>query len=101
MYLGFILTNWLVFGNSLEVHSTETYMKMLIACLIDIVAFNSRNIAHQCDKSALMGLISYIAILYGFLADVFIFDYIVSGIDLAGACLILFVTFGVALYKLN
>ena len=73
---------------------------MAIACLVDIVAFNSRNIAQQCDTSSFLAVLSYIAILYGFLADLFVFDYLISGIDLAGSILILVVTFSVAIYKL-
>ena len=48
-----------------------------------------------------MAVIGYIVVLYGYLADIFIFDIEISGFDLVGACLILIVTVSVTVWKLR
>jgi len=62
---------------------------------------NSQNIAFQSDSSGFVAVIGYLIVLYGFLADEFIFDSVITGFDLVGACMILFVTVGVTIYKLK
>lgn len=47
-----------------------------------------------------MALLSYIVVVYGFVADKVIFDNSITGLTLAGAITIFGVTVGVAGYKL-
>ncbi len=62
---------------------------------------NSHNIAFQSDSSGFVSILGYILILYGFLADEFIFGSSITGYDLLGAILIFVVTIGVTIVKLR
>jgi len=74
---------------------------LVIAGIFDWLAYNTRIIAFQTSGSGFIALIGYIAIFYGFLADVFIFNAEIKGFDLAGALLIMVVTMVSAVYKLK
>lgn len=69
--------------------------------MLDFISMNSQNIAFQSDSSGFVAVIGYLIVLYGFLADEFIFDSAITGFDLVGACIILFVTVGVTVFKLK
>jgi len=62
---------------------------------------NAHNIAFQSDSSGFISILGYIVILYGFLADEFIFGTSITGFDLIGAVLIFTVTVSVTIYKLR
>lgn len=74
---------------------------MFVGCAIDFIALNSLNIAFQSDKSGFVSIIGYLCVVYGFLADEFIFQKPITGFDLGGALVIFVVTVGVAAYKLK
>ena len=61
---------------------------------------NSMTIAYQSDKSGFVSLIGYALIVYGFLADVTVFDETPQAMQLIGALIIFISTFFVATYKL-
>ena len=58
-------------------------------------------IAFQSDSSGFVALVSYVNIIYGFLADRIIFEQDFSPIELAAAIVILVVTVGTSVYKLH
>lgn len=45
VYLSYILVDYLIFDNGLNVHSYSVYKLMLLACALDFACFNLRNIA--------------------------------------------------------
>jgi drug/metabolite transporter (DMT)-like permease len=100
IYAGYIVIDWLFFANPLQVHTWQVYAQIVLACILDVAAFNTRNIAFQCDSSSFLAVVGFIAVLYGFLADEFIFKKPIAGYDLLGAIIILVVTLGVSIYKL-
>lgn len=77
------------------------YGLLVISGICDFVAFNCRNIAFQSDSSGFIALIGYIAVFYGFLSDVFIFNASMTVMAVGGAVLIMIVTVGTAVYKLK
>lgn len=74
---------------------------MFAGCCIDFIGLNAQNIAFQNDKSGFISIFGYLAVVYSFIADEFIFRAPVSGFDLFGAVTIFTVTVGVAIYKLR
>ena len=74
---------------------------MLLGCCIDWVGLNAMNIAYQSDTSGFISIIGYLSVFYSFLADEFIFQAPMTGLDLVGALVIAVVTVGVAVYKLR
>lgn len=76
--------------------------KLVAACTFwEWIGFNLRNISYQKDTSGFMALIGYTTVVYGFAADIFIFKDEISQVDLFSAMLIIIVTVGTALYKLQ
>lgn len=60
-------------GISLFNYDSNVYGLMLIATLFDTLAVTATTIAFQADSSGFVALISYVNIIYGFLADRIIF----------------------------
>ena len=56
-------------------------------------------IAFQNDKSATVSLLAYIALVYAFLADIFIFKASFVKLELAGAFVITFFNLVTIIYK--
>ena len=88
-------------GISLFNYDSKVFGLMIIATLFDVVGVTSVTIAYQADSSGFVALISYINIIYGFLADRIIFKESFLPIELIAAIVILFVTVGTSVYKLN
>ena len=101
MSLLYIVGSLILTGTVFPTHSWSIYGYLLLTCLCDFISLNSQNIAFQSDSSGFVAVIGYLIVLYGFLADEFIFDSAITGFDLVGACMILFVTVGVTVYKLK
>jgi len=101
MSLIYIFFSLIITGSVFETHSWSIYGYLLLTCFLDFISMNSQNIAFQSDSSGFVAVIGYLIVLYGFLADEFIFDSVITGFDLVGACMILFVTVGVTVYKLK
>ena len=77
------------------------YGMVLVAGLVDLFQFNLRNIAFQSDSSGFVAVIGYAVVLYGFMADYWIFEIELTTWSLIGALLIAVVTVGVTLIKLK
>jgi len=88
-------------GSIFEIHSLNVYCGLVLMCVLDFVSLNSQNIAYQSDSSGFVAVIGYLITVYGFLADLLIFDSPITGFDLTGAVLILTVTVSVTVYKLK
>ena len=74
---------------------------MIGATLFDSLAVNSGTIAFQSDSSGFISLVTYINIIYAFVADTVIFKESFSGWELTGALVIFVVTVGTSIYKLR
>ena len=49
----------------------------------------------------LVGLLQYTAIVYGFMADILVFNETIRTLDVLGALVIVSITVGVSLYKVR
>ena len=67
--------------------------------LFDSLAVTSMTIAFQSDSSSFVALITYLNIIYGFLADEIIFHQPFTWLELVSAVVIFIVIVGVAVYK--
>ena len=57
-------------------------------------------LAFQKDRAGFTGLLSYIIIVYSYIADLLIFNENINAIELIATIVILFTAMGVAFYKL-
>ena len=73
---------------------------MVIGALFDTMAIYSTTVAFQSDSSGFVALISYLTIVYSFLADRFIFDEEFAPLEMVAAIFILLVTICIMIYKL-
>ena len=76
-------------------------MLIIGTTVFDSIAVNAVTIAFQSDSSEFVALISYVNILYAFVADVVIFNESFGWIELLAACVILVVTVGTSIYKIR
>lgn len=97
----YLLIATLVTGEGFGWHPWWIYAWLIFAGFCDFVAFNLRNVAFQSDASGFIALIGYIAVFYGFLADVFVFNSTMTWTAMGGALLIIAVTVATAVYKLK
>ena len=81
-------------------YDAQIYLLIVAATVFDSLAVNAVTIAFQSDSSGFVALISYINILYAFVADRVIFHESFSWIELVAALLILMVTVGTSIYKI-
>ena len=58
-------------------------------------------VAYQNDKSATVSLLAYIALVYAFCADIFIFKHDFVNLELAGAGIITFFNLFTIIYKMK
>ena len=58
-------------------------------------------IAYQNDKSATVSLLAYIALVYAFCADIFIFKNDFVSLEIAGAAIITFFNLITIIYKMK
>ena len=58
-------------------------------------------IAYQNDKSATVSLLAYIALVYAFCADIFIFKNDFVSLEIAGAAIITFFNLVTIVYKMK
>ena len=68
---------------------------------MDFVGFNAKTIAMQCANSAFVSILFYLSIVYGFLADIFVFGEPISFYDLSGAGIIILTTVALALVDMK
>ena len=73
---------------------------MLAATLVDTVTVNSMTIAFQSDSSGFVSLISYVVVIYAFMADCLVFNEHFTWVELVGAASILIVTVYTSIVKL-
>ena len=78
-----------------------TYWFIIGAALADVVGVYSMTIAFQSDTSSFVSLISYINVIYAFLADCFIFKEHFTWIELLAALVILIITVITSIIKLR
>mmetsp|Transcript_2371 Transcript_2371/g.3266 ORF Transcript_2371/g.3266 Transcript_2371/m.3266 type:complete len:262 (+) Transcript_2371:399-1184(+) len=74
---------------------------LLAATMGDTLAVNSMTIAFQSDSSGFVSLISYVNVIYAFLADCLIFQESFTWVELVAASLILLVTVFTSMVKLR
>ena len=82
-------------------YDARVYLLMIGATVFDSIAVNAVTIAFQSDSSGFVALISYVNILYAFVADVVIFKESFGWVELLAACVILVVTVGTSIYKIR
>ena len=58
-------------------------------------------VAYQNDKSATVSLLAYIALVYAFCADIFIFKHDFVSLEIAGAAIITFFNLFTIVYKMK
>lgn len=107
--LGFIMV-WIYIGIETWVKGGELRMSTYTArmwgmaygsALPDSVGLLLMTLAYQKDRSGFTALISYMAIVYSYIADQVIFSEHFKAIELIAAIVILFTALGVAFYKLR
>ena len=76
------------------------YLLLTAAGVMDMLCVNCMTISFQRDSSGFVSLISYMLILYGFLADLIIFNETILLLEVIGALIILGTTMTVATIKL-
>ena len=76
-------------------------MLLIGAMLFDSLACNAQTIAFQSDSSGFVSLISYLGIIYGFVADLLIFNESFSAIELIAASTMFIVIVGISVYKVR
>ena len=74
---------------------------MLAATLVDTLTVYSMTIAFQSDSSGFVSIISYVIVIYAFLADCFVFKEQFTWVELVGAACILIVTVYTSIVKLR
>ena len=60
-------------GVSIVPHTSDTYLKLFLCACADFVGIVSMTIAFSLDNAGFVSIIGYVAIIYGFLVDEFIF----------------------------
>jgi len=94
-----MLVNFILTGATPGIYSAEIYGYLGLCCACDFININSTNIAFQNDSSGFIAIIGYMSMVYGFLADEFIFHLPITGYDLLGAVLIAVVTLTTTVHK--
>jgi drug/metabolite transporter (DMT)-like permease len=98
----YLLGKYMITGEAaVELHSTHTYMLILLLVLLDFCGVNAQAIAFSSDASAFVSIIGYMIVFYGYLIDQFYFHEPITGYDLLGAIIIFSVSISVAIYKLK
>ena len=86
---------YLFYDFQMGIHSASIYATLLLTCVFDFICLNAHNIAFQSDSTGFISIFGYLVVLYGFLADEFIFGTSLTGFDLLGGVLIFGVTVAV------
>ena len=73
---------------------------MICAALFDTMTIYSSIVAFQADSSGFVALISYLSVVYSFVADKVIFKEQFNAIEIAAALSIFIVTISIGTYKL-
>lgn len=97
-----VLIEAAVVGDGIRIfhYDSSIYLLLAGAALFDTITVNSVTIAFQSDSSGFVSLISYISIVYAFIADLVIFNESFSTIELLAALTILIVTVATAAFKI-
>ena len=83
-----------------RIYTATQYLILTASAIADVIEINSMTIAYQRDSSGFVSLLGFTVVIYGFLADVFIFQESIQPLELAGAILILAATVTVSVIKL-
>ena len=73
---------------------------MICAALFDSMAIYSITLAFQADSSGFVALISYLSVVYSFVADKVIFNEQFNAMEMTAALSIFIVTISIVTYKL-
>ena len=76
-------------------------MYLFLMCCFDLTAVCTQQLAFQKDSSGFVAIIGYTVVVYGFLADYFIFQVTPTGLQIAAASLILLVNLVTTVIKLR
>ena len=82
-------------------YSAEQYFYLSMTGVFSALNLTCLTIAFQNDKSATVSLLAYIALVYAFLADIFIFKHDFVKLELAGAFVITFFNLFTIIYKMK
>ena len=90
-------------GNGLQLfnYSGEVYGLMVIALTFDTLGVVSETIAFLSDSSGFVALLSYIKLIYAFLADCLLFNESFTWVELLAASTVLVVTVITSIVKLR
>ena len=88
-------------GLQLFNYSKEVYLLMAAATLGDTIAVNFVTMAFQSDSSSFVSLISYLGVIYAFIADCLIFNESFTWVELSAAIGILIITVLISIIKLR
>ena len=81
-------------------YSPWQYSLLLLGSFSDCLCVYSGIRAAQSGKLGFIGLVQYVAVIYGFFADVFVFKETFRANDLIAVAVILATTVGVSVYKI-
>ena len=82
-------------------YSPYQYFVLFLSCIADVICIYSGFVAAQSGTLGFVGLVSYTAIFYAFLTDLFIFHEELQIIDMLAATAIMVTTMGVSIYKIK
>ena len=99
-----LIEGWLTGGDAgirLFHYENRIYFLLFGAALCDVLAVNAGTIAYQSDTGGFVALISFIAFVYAFFADILIFHESFSWVEMLAAIVIVFVTVTTSIYKVK
>ena len=82
-------------------YSLMQYSIVIFSCVLDLSCVYFGFVAAQASNLGFVGLISYTAIVYAFLTDLFIFDEKLQVVEMLATTIILITTMGVSIYKIK
>lgn len=99
--IGVGVASWVTSESTLFNYSATVYWLIFGAAIADTLGVYSMTIAFQSDTSGFVSLISYINVIYAFLADYFIFKENFAWVELLAAVVILVVTVLTSIVKMR
>ena len=99
----YIFAEMLLIGNKtrLSSYTGRQYGFCILTAIFDTGSNIFVTLAYQMDRSSFVCMVSYVSIVYAFTCDTFIFHNELNTVELCCVVWILFVTLGIAFYKLH
>ena len=86
-------------NGSFRTFDSRTYVWLIAGSVTDTLCNNSLTIAFRNDRSGFVGLVSYMGVFWGFLADFLILKEDISWMEILGACIVLAASLTVSILK--